>query len=477
MHLSLALLVLLFSLILSNVINRVFPRLPLPLIQIIFGVGISLLFKGKAFELETELFLAFIIAPLLFREGGESDITSILRNWKLILFLIFPVIFVSTLGIGYLAKAVLPAAVPLSACLAIGAALGPTDLVAYSAISKRFSFPKWISYILQGEGLLNDASGLVAFQVAVTALTTGAFSLLGASWNLLISVLGGFLVGLITALFNRLFLTILDNMDAADVTGALLLELVLPISSYFVAEEIHASGIIAVVVAGISLASRFKKITVFDAKLDNVSHTIWGTITFMLNGMVFFLLGTELPSLAAPVLRSSTYDNLWMLLAIVLLTATMFGIRFVMISAVFAQRSWRTKRPLKKIWKSATLLTFSGVKGTVSIATILLLPVANMTALEHSLLLFTVAGVTLLSFLTGILVLPKLATGPAHTTNHYMQIAILNDVVGELEKDLKQSKHQGAIYATIDNYNQRLENLILEQESNNVKEELAISVS
>ena len=297
MHLSLALLVLLFSLILSNVINRVFPRLPLPLIQIIFGVGIGLLFKGRAFELETELFLAFIIAPLLFREGEESDITSILRNWKLILFLIFPVIFVSTLGIGYLAKAVLPASVPLSACLAIGAALGPTDLVAYSAISKRFSFPKWISYILQGEGLLNDASGLVAFQVAVTALTTGTFSLLGASWNLVISVLGGFLVGLITALFNRLFLTILDNMDAADVTGALLLELVLPISSYFVAEEIHASGIIAVVVAGISLASRFKKITVFDAKLDNVSHTIWGTITFMLNGMVFFLLGTELPTL------------------------------------------------------------------------------------------------------------------------------------------------------------------------------------
>ena len=104
MHLSLALLVLLFSLILSNVINRIFPRLPLPLIQIIFGVGIGFLLKGEVFELETELFLAFIIAPLLFREGEESDITSILRNWKLILFLIFPVIFVSTLGIGYLAS-------------------------------------------------------------------------------------------------------------------------------------------------------------------------------------------------------------------------------------------------------------------------------------------------------------------------------------------------------------------------------------
>ena len=97
MHLSLALLVLLFSLILSNVINRIFPRLPLPLIQIIFGVGIGFLLKGEVFELETELFLAFIIAPLLFREGEESDITSILRNWKLILFLIFPSFFPSNL--------------------------------------------------------------------------------------------------------------------------------------------------------------------------------------------------------------------------------------------------------------------------------------------------------------------------------------------------------------------------------------------
>lgn len=473
MHLSSLLIVILFSLILSNVINRIFPRLPLPLIQILFGAMIGLFFQGRVFELDTEIFLAFVIAPLLFREGEESDITSILQNWKFILYLIFPVIFISTLGIGYLAHAVLPIAVPLSACITIGAALGPTDLVAYSAISKRFTFPKWISHILQGEGLLNDASGLVAFQVAVTALTTGVFSLTHASFDLALHVFGGFLVGLIAALLNRLFLSILDNVDAADVTGALLLELVLPLVSYFVAEEIHTSGIIAVVVAGISLASRFKKITVFDASMDNVSHTIWGTITFMLNGIVFLLLGTELPSLAIPVLKSTAYDNLWMLFVVLLLTAAMFAIRFLMIWGVFAIRAWRTKRPLRRVLKSATLLTFSGVKGTVSIATILLLPVANLTELEHSLLLFTVAGVTFVSFLVGILVLPKLATGPAGVTNHYMQIAILNDVVSELEKDLMQSEHQGAIYATIDNYNQRLENLILEQESNDIKKELA----
>ena len=96
-----------------------------------------------------------------------------------------------------------------------------------------------------------------------------------------------------------------------------------------------------------------------------------------------------------------------------------------------------------------------------------------MTALEHSLLLFTVAGVTLLSFLTGILVLPKLATGPAHTTNHYSRLPFSMMWSMSWKKDLKQSTNQGAVYATIDNYNQRLEDLILEQESNDVKEELA----
>ncbi|MFR4756025.1 MAG: cation:proton antiporter [Streptococcus salivarius] len=179
--------------------------------------------------------------PCCFREGEESDITSILRNWKLILFLIFPVIFVSTLGIGYLAKAVLPASVPLSACLAIGAALGPTDLVAYSAISKRFSFPKWISYILQGEGLLNDASGLGCLSGGGDCIDNRepSRSLVRAGiW--LLSVLGGFLVGLITALFNRLFLTILDNMDACRCHRCSLTRAwCYLISSYFVAEEIH----------------------------------------------------------------------------------------------------------------------------------------------------------------------------------------------------------------------------------------------
>ncbi|MGT2908102.1 cation:proton antiporter [Streptococcus dentiloxodontae] len=473
MHISILVITVLFALILSNVLNRIFPKLPLPLIQIVFG-GVIGLFQGEhSVAFDTEIFLAFVIAPLLFREGEESDITSVLKNWKLILFLIFPIVFVTTIGLGFVAKSILPIEVPLAACLALGAALGPTDLVAFSALSRRFSFPKRVSHILQGEGLLNDASGLVAFQVAATALITGTFSLADASFSLLVSVIGGFLVGIGAALLNRLILSILDNVDASDVIGALLLELALPIVSYFLAEEIQVSGIIAVVVAGISQASRFKKITLFDAQVDKVSQVVWNTISFMLNGLVFLLLGLELTELGEPVLTTVEYSNLSIFLVIIVLTALLFAIRFVMIAIFAAYVSLRRKRPFRRMWKTVSLLTLSGVKGTVSIATILLLPKA-LPSLEYSMLIFTVAGVTLLSFLVGILTLPHLAGAPLAKGDRYVEIAIINEVIRELEKDLLTAEHQAPIYAAIDNYNHRLENLILDQESNEIKAELAL---
>ena len=127
---------------------------------------------------------------------------------------------------------------PLAACLAVGAALGPTDLVAFASLSERFSFPKRVSNILKGEGLLNDASGLVAFQVALTAWTTGAFSLGQASSSLIFSILGGFLIGFLTAMTNRFLHSFLLSVRATDIASELLLELSLPLVTFFLAEEV-----------------------------------------------------------------------------------------------------------------------------------------------------------------------------------------------------------------------------------------------
>ena len=452
-----------FSLILivSNATNKLIPTLPLPLIQILLGIGIGFLLPNSEYHLDTELFLALVIGPLLFREAEEADITSILKHWRIIAFLIFPVIFISTLSLGWLAH-LLWLGIPLAACMAVGAALGPTDLVAFASLSERFTFPKRISNILKGEGLLNDASGLVAFRVALAAWTTGVFSLGQASWDLVISILGGFAVGIVTAAVNRGLQKLLLSVRATDIASELILELSLPLLTFFIAEEIHVSGIIAVVVAGILKASRFKKITLLEAKVDTVTHTVWNTVNFVLNGSVFVLLGMELEMISEPILRTPFYNNLLLIVTVLLLTGLLFLIRFLMVYGFYWYRGFRLKKSIDKYLKDALLLTFSGVKGTVSIATILLIP-THLEA-EYPVLLFLVAGVTLCSFLIGLLVLPKLSEDKEESNDHLMHIAILNDVVILLEKELTVTKQKGPLYAAIDNYHGRIENMILNQE-------------
>lgn len=469
MNLLLYIIIFLSVLIVSNAMNKLFPSLPTPLVQILLGIGLRFLLPIGRFHLETEIFLALIIGPLLFREAEESDVTSILKHWKIVVYLIFPVIFLSTLSLGFLAH-VLWAVLPLAACIAVGAALGPTDLVAFASLSERFTFPKRVENILKGEGLLNDASGLVAFQFALMAWMTGTFSVKQATFSLLISIIGGFIVGSFTAFLNRQLQKLLHTVRALDIAGELLLELSLPLLTFFLAEEIHVSGIIAVVVAGIFKASRFKRITLLEAQVNIVTDTIWQTVTFMLNGSVFVILGIELETIAEPILKNPVYDNFWLLLTILLLTIVLFAIRFVMISGFYFLRSLRLKKRMSNYWRDMALLTFSGVKGTVSIATILLIP----TALEkkYPLLLFLVAGVTLLSFLTGLVVLPRLSENKEESSDYLMQIAILNDVVQELEKELKHTKVKAPLYAAIDNYHGRIEHLILEQEGKSVQKDL-----
>ena len=436
MELLIYLILFLFVLIISTTTNKILPFLPLPLVQILLGIGIGLFVPDADFHLNTELFLAMVIGPLLFREAEEADITSILKHWRIVVFLIFPVIFISTLSLGGMAH-FLWMTLPLAACLAVGAALGPTDLV--------------------------------AFQMALAAWTTGTFSFSQAGTSLALSILGGFVVGFVTAMVNRFLHSFLLSVRAIDIASELLLELSLPLMTFFIAEEFHVSGIIAVVVAGILKASRFKKITLLEAQVDTVTETVWHTVTFMLNGSVFVLLGMELELIAEPILSNSLYNPLLLLLSVVVLTFLLFAIRFVMIAGFYFVRTRRLKKKIHKYTKDMLLLTFSGVKGTVSIATILLIP--SHLEQEYPLLLFLVAGVTLLSFLTGLLVLPHLSEEQEESKDHLMHIAILNDVAAELEKELDHHKNKLPLYAAIDNYHGRIENLILSLENKRVQED------
>ncbi|EHJ56152.1 hypothetical protein HMPREF9318_02030 [Streptococcus urinalis FB127-CNA-2] len=152
MNLAILIIVFLFALIISNVINRMFPKIPLPFIQLVFGLAFGFMNNGNRISVDPELFLAFVIAPLNFREGQETHFKSLVKYRSMILYLILPGVFLTTIVIGLVAKSILPIELPLAACFALGASLGPTDAVAFIAMSKRFHFPKRVENILKLEG-------------------------------------------------------------------------------------------------------------------------------------------------------------------------------------------------------------------------------------------------------------------------------------------------------------------------------------
>ena len=454
--------VFLLALVISNIINKVFPRIPLPLIQVLIGLFLGFFGVEKIIQVEPEVFLAFIIAPLLFHESEEADVSGIFAHTRIILVLIVPLVFITALGIGYLTHA-LYAAIPLAAACALGGALAPTDAIAVSSLSGRFSFPSSITSILKGEGLLNDASGIIAFQIALTALTTGHFSVANASVDLLIAAIGGAAIGGILVWFKGLLLTILEDVAAQDISGSLIIELIMPLAAFLIADSLHVSGIIAVVVAGVLSANGVKRTTLFDAQITQVKNVIWETLTFILNAVVFLFLGLELYQLVLPLIRSPLYSTFSLLVWALLLTAALFLIRFMVLTVYYRVRAWRRGEKFVRKFNDTLILTFAGSKGTVSIAAILLLPASATSA--HSLLVFLCTAVTTLTFLVGMFLLPLFVPAKIEQVDNLMRISILTDVVAELETDMNSHNDRLGYIKTIDSYQERIKTLIIEQES------------
>ncbi|WP_332371877.1 sodium:proton antiporter [Lactococcus cremoris] len=461
LHTIFYVIIFLLVLVFSNVLNKVFPKLALPLIQVVLGLILGFFGADEVLHVAPEFFLGFIIAPLLFRESEEADVKHILKHSKIILVLIFPLVFITTLGLGLISNWIY-IGLPLAACFALGASLAPTDAVAVGALSKNFSFPRRVMSVLQGEGLLNDASGIISFQIALVALVTGYFSFPDATMKLVISSIGGAAIGFSLIYIKGLVLRLLEDVDARDVSGYLLLELVVPLAAFIISEELHVSGIIAAVVAGVMSANGLKRTTLFDAKVEKLKSTIWDTLTFILNSFVFLFLGIELYQLVVPLLVDPVYSSAHLILLTLALTAGLFALRFVVIAFYYWLRSLKQKQPFAAYWNDILLLTFAGSKGTVSIATILLVP---RSVDIQPVLVFLAASVTGLSFLVGMFILPFFAVKKVSKVNNISKIAILSEVVDELRQDMTTAKNPQGYDIAIDAYQERIQQLIIEQES------------
>ncbi|MGE7604524.1 Na+/H+ antiporter [Peribacillus sp. NPDC097675] len=396
----------------SNIINHFIPFVPVPLIQIALGVVIALLPLGIHIQMETELFLLLFIAPLLFNDGKNVPRTALWNLRTPILMLALGLVFVTVWAGGYLINWMIPS-IHLPAAFALAAILSPTDVVAVSALASRVKLPKSIMHLLEGEGLMNDASGLVAFKFAVAATVTGVFSLVDATFSFILIAIGGFVGGAVLSFIIIRLRVILRRLGMEDVTMHMLIQILTPFIIFLVVEHFHLSGILAVVAGGIVHAIERDRELSPTIELQVVSKSTWSVILYVLNGLVFVLLGLQIPSVAKTIFGDPAFHNGIVIFYIFVITLFLFVLRYIWITAAWSI-GWMTKKPgaQKPDFKAAGIITISGVRGAVTLAGSFSIPyvLADGSPFpERSLIIFIAAGVILLSLIIASVFLPIVA--------------------------------------------------------------------
>ncbi|MCJ7840862.1 Na+/H+ antiporter [Lederbergia sp. NSJ-179] len=405
---------LLICLLISNVISHYIPIIPTALTQIAFGVMIALVFKDFSTEIKTEWFLLLFVAPLLYNDGRYFPREELWKMRAPIFGNAIILVLLTTIGGGYFIHWMIPT-IPLAAAFALAAILSPTDPVAVNGIAKRIQIPEKVLNLVRGESLINDASGLVAFNYAVAAVVTGYFSLKEAIVDFAYMFIVGALCGLILALLVTWIRYMLRKQGIHDVTFHSLLQLITPFVIFMITEEfLHASGVIAVVVAGIIHSLIRERAETINAEEYILTENIWSVVLFILNGVVFLLLGLNIPSSMRDAVSNPNIGN-WLAIGYVIVIGfIILGIRFVW-SYVFSYYDYRfgkTEEPLKPSFITTLLISLTGVRGAVTMAGVLSIPLFIMSGdafPERSLILFLAAGVILLTLIVATVFLPILS--------------------------------------------------------------------
>ena len=465
-------LLLLAAVLLSSIIDQLVPRISLPLVQIVIGIIIAV-GAGSAvhIELDPEIFLVLFIAPLLFDEAKNADKAKLWRDRKPILSLAIGLVVATTLIIGFSVHAVIPS-IPLAAAFALGAALGPTDAVAVSSLSKQIDIPERQKSLLKGELLLNDASGIVSFQFALAACITGTFSLMGASVNFLVEFVGGLLFGAAFGLAANWIVRKARDIGVENTTFHVLFEVFTPLIVYLAAQAFHVSGIIAVVVAGLMNVISPRAIGPSIARMNIVSSSVWRVVSFALNGIVFVLLGTQLPTAMRHTWDDISINNVTLIGCMVALTALLLLIRFVWVMCMerVHVRS-RTEDPhlRRSDVREALITTLCGAKGTITLSIMFSLPTyavigpPNVPFPQRELLIFLACGVIVCTLLLATFDVPLLAPvrdeGADEQRRADQDAATTMDIMRQVIEMLtaqQNAENSAETQAVIRSYNDRL---------------------
>ena len=317
----------------SSVIDK-FVNVSIPVIQVVIGLLVALVLPSvQEVHLESELFMLLFIAPLLFNETRETNIRALLLNLNSILSLAIALVVVSVLSVGYALHLMVPS-IPLAAAFALASALGPTDAATVTALKSNIHLTHRQQTLLSGESLINDASGVVAFQFSVAAAVTGAFSLVDAAGSFTVLFVGGVAMGIVTGFAFSAINAMLGRLGYEDTVANVLYEVLTPFLVYLLAETFHVSGVLAVVAAGLVIAlPRRQNNNALFARQKLVSDSTWKVISFLINGTIFVFLGMQLPLAVLPGTNGGL-NILQILGIVVVITLFMHGVRFAWLYAL-----------------------------------------------------------------------------------------------------------------------------------------------
>jgi monovalent cation/hydrogen antiporter len=420
-------LVMLVAVVLSEAITTALPfAVPLPLVQIALGALLAAV-VDVAVPLAPDIFFLLFIPPLLFLDGWRIPKRGLFKDAATILELALGLVVFTVVGIGFFIHWLIPA-VPLPVAFALAAILSPTDPVAVSAITSRVPVPKRMMHILEGESLLNDASGLVCMRFALAAALTGAFSFSEAVASFLWVALGGIGTGVGLTWAVAMAKSWVATRFGENTGSLILVSLLIPFGAYLVAERLHCSGILAAVGAGITMgyAELWGHVR-GETRMQRAA--VWNTVQFAANGAVFVLLGAQMPRIlngAAAAVREAGHHQTWVLAVHVLaIAAAIAGLRFVWvwISLRFtlfraAQRGEARSVPSLRL---AAAVSFAGVRGAVTLAGVLTFPLAMPDGTPfpaRELCILLAAGVIVLTLVWASVSLPRLLSGLRLPTDH-----------------------------------------------------------
>ena len=341
--------------------------LPYPIALVIGGGALGFIPKLPELEFDPQFLLVLVLPPILYQAALLTSWRDFKANLRPIGLLAIGLVIVTTLVVGAALKFLVPD-IPWAVAFAFGAIVSPPDAVAATAILSKLNMPRRIVTVLEGESLVNDASGLVLYKFAVAAALSGAFSLFDATVQFALVSIGGIAIGMLLA---GLFVSI--HRFLGDPFIEVLLSLSVPYLAYVVAESFHVSGVLAVVAAGL-LRGRYSPKMV-SAEMRILARSAWNILVFMLNSLIFILIGLQLSGVVARLEGYTGWD-----LAAAALAVTMVAIlvRFAWVYFAEYLPAWIGplfgRKPPRPLPGEAFIVGWCGMRGIVSLAAALALP-------------------------------------------------------------------------------------------------------